>query len=271
MKENFLSIYIDKIQSLILKKYKNKVVSLILFGSLASPKSEKSFSTDVDLIIVVKDTCSQKVKKEILEEIQAVEKQLLISYTSNGFIFGIQQVTGMFINQFVCFYSDFIYRRFHKVFHVNRFISSILAPQESIWISIKNNYQIILGEDTVKQWISLPNLTRLENTRSFFMNLLLSIGTIFLCIFNTKALKFSMEAIKWSLFTWRNFLNLESISIEETGKIYLAKYPISSIELNGIKEFLLYRSKKRGRRSLAIYGLLLVTIIHFRVLQFTFH
>jgi len=269
MKREILHLYLDKIQSLVSEKYENSVVSLILFGSLTSNKLKKSFSTDVDLIIVVKDTCSQKMKSEINGKIQAIEKQFLVSYSSNGFFSGIQKVTGMFVNQFVCYYSDFMYRRFHRVFRVNRFISSILAPQNSVWFSLKNNYQILLGEDLIKQWITKPYLTQLDNTRSFLMNWILSIGATLLCIFNSNALKFSMEAIKWSLFTWRNFLNLKSNTIEEIVMDYFSENILNLIELNGLQEFLLYRCKKRKRRSLAIYGVVLVPFIHLRILHFT--
>lgn len=268
MKRDLLHTYLEKIQSLISEKYKDSVVSLILFGSLTSNKSMKSFSTDVDLIIVVKDLCSKTIKNEIIRKIRAIEKQLLVSYGADGLISGIQRATGMFTNQFVCYYSDFLYRRFHRVFCVNRFISSILAPQNSVWFSLKNNYQILFGEDLIKQWISIPNLTQYDYSRSLFMNWFLSIGAAILCIFDSNALKFSMEAIKWSLFTWRNFLNLKTNTIEEIMKNYFSENILTSIELNGLKEFLLYRSKKRKRRSLAIYGVILIPFIHLRIHKF---
>ena len=119
----------------------------------------------------------------------------------------------MFINLFVCRYSDFLFENFTKVFGINPLMAFLFAPKTSVWISLNQRHQVIWGELILNNREKKVKLTQADLIRSLLMNSLLSIGSLFLNFFTQSESQYAMEAIKWSLFTWKNYLNLPNISI----------------------------------------------------------
>jgi predicted nucleotidyltransferase len=205
------------------KKYVNELVSIVLFGSMINLGEKKSIdSTDVDLLVIVKDNCSVTIFNKIKQSLPAIEGVFFSRYRKDeiSLFKGFQSATGMFVNVFVCRYSDFRERKF-RVFNVNRIMGK-LAPQNSVWWSIQNQHKIIWGENVFRHWETFPLLTLGDLIRSFLMNWLLATGALFFFPFYSQSVKFSMEAMKWSLFTWRNYYQFSLFTpnqiIEEFGK-----------------------------------------------------
>ncbi|MFX0151247.1 MAG: nucleotidyltransferase domain-containing protein, partial [Candidatus Hodarchaeota archaeon] len=147
------------VRSFLEKKYVNELVSIILFGSMIDLGKNRENSSDVDLLVILKDSCSKTTFNQIKQNLSAVEASFFSHFRQEEIsIFkGLQFATGMFLNIFVCRYSDFRERRF-RVFSVNRIMGKI-APQNSVWWSIQKQHQIIWGEDVFRHWETFPLMT----------------------------------------------------------------------------------------------------------------
>ncbi|NHJ01014.1 MAG: hypothetical protein EAX86_02680 [Candidatus Heimdallarchaeota archaeon] len=234
---------IYKIINVIEKKYSSDLYSIILFGSLTFPQSNLG-STDIDLVIVIKNE-SREVFQEIKHYLSLLDQTQFSQHRTLSFNKSLERATGMFVNFFACKLSDFQNRCFHKVFGLNRFVSTILAPQTSVWISLWKQHQILWGEDPFKTWLDIPKFTKLDLYRSFLMNFLLALGSIVLYPLSRSFVKYSMEAMKWSLFTWRNVQDLPIIPIDKL-VWYYTKQKLLPLEMLALRYFVEYRKTQES-------------------------
>ncbi|MHA1945602.1 MAG: hypothetical protein ACXAC6_16770 [Candidatus Hodarchaeales archaeon] len=257
--------YLPSVKSLLTQKYRTELVSLILFGSMLDDNKEGNSSTDIDLIIVLKDTCSKKTRLQLQRELLGIQRQYKIygSEFKDIFIAGLQSATGMFINSFICYYSDIKSRIFYKTFGVNRIFSFLLAPQSSVWISLKQRHRVLIGRDVIQEWNDLVLLNTSDIVRSYIMNSLLSLGALCLSVLRMDMSHFSMEAIKWSLFTWRNRKQKPTTQLQILCKIYSST--ASRFEKLTLSAFINYRKSLKPNNYLIIFAPLLIFTLHNRL------
>ncbi|MFX0171683.1 MAG: hypothetical protein ACFE9L_07175 [Candidatus Hodarchaeota archaeon] len=248
-------------RSFLEKRYGNELVSIILFGSMIELGTNSRNSKDVDLLVILKDDCPITTFNQIRQNLLSIEAIFFSHFREEEIsIFkGLQSATGMFVNIFICRYSDFRERRF-RVFSVNRIMGKI-APQNSVWWSIQKQHQIIWGEDLFRYWETFPSMTKSDLVRSFLMNWLLATGALFFYPFYSQSAKFSMEAIKWSLFTWRNYWQLSLFTPNQI----IEKYSrlASTLELQVLSCFIDYRKKGKISNYFPILALIFIFLIHY--------
>ncbi len=264
MNKHLFFKYLDTVTNFLEKNYRTDLISIILFGSLVN--KEKKPSTDVDLIIITSDSCSSEDFQKIRRDLVIIEQKFFSRSRERELSFfsqGLQRATGMFMNFFLCRLSDFQKRNF-KVFNVNPFISILLAPQNSVWLSLLNQHRIIWGENVFQEWETLPSITKGDLVRSFVMNWLLATGALVFFPIYPYIAKFSMEAMKWSLFTWKNFHHPK-----KTLPQILTKYIEHGIkvERQALQCFMQFRRKKQVSK----YFGLLAWIFVFRLHKSLFH
>ena len=195
--------FLQTIKYFLLDNYKTDITSIILFGSLTNKINQKENATDIDLLVVINDSCTfsnfKRIKRQIhsIQEVFWPTKKVFFDL----FIKSLQTATGMFVNTFICYHSDLIERRFSKVFGVNPIVAQILAPKSSVWISLKNQYRVIWGEDVISKWSSCVHVSQSDVLRSFLLNICLSLCSLILGTIKPEMYLYSMESIKWSLFT----------------------------------------------------------------------
>ncbi|MFX0205793.1 MAG: hypothetical protein ACFFDT_07370 [Candidatus Hodarchaeota archaeon] len=257
--------YLHIVKSFLEKKYLNELVSIVLFGSMLDIDKNRSSHTDIDLLVIVKDDCPITTFNQIKQNLFALEATYLSRFCKKEFwvIKGLQFATGMFVNSFVCRYSDFRERKF-KVFSINRIMSK-LAPQNSVWWSIQKRHQIIWGENVFRSWKTFPLMTKSDLLRSLLMNWLLATGALFIYPIYAQSAKFSMEAIKWSLFTWRNYWQLSLFAPNQI----IGKYckNASILELQVLSCFIEYRKRGKSNNYFPILALIFVLVIHYSLLH----
>lgn len=111
------------------------IVSIILFGSLASSKKLTKVS-DVDLIIVLEDHLSKNTFFDLNQLLN--EKEIEFNFRKKPitgveqFLFLLESQTGMFVSHFICKKSDFLACNFTRIFNVNPIVSSIIAPKNIV-------------------------------------------------------------------------------------------------------------------------------------------
>ncbi|MCK4848950.1 MAG: hypothetical protein KAT16_08005 [Candidatus Heimdallarchaeota archaeon] len=254
--------YLPSVKALLTHKYRTEFVSLILFGSMLDYHKNGYLSTDIDLIIVLKDSCSKKKRMELQRELLGIQRQygMYGSKFRDIFITGLQSATGMFINSFVCHYSDIQRRVFHKTFGVNRILAFFLAPQSSVWISLKQRHRILMGIDIFQEWEEEVLLNTPDIIRSYVMNSLLSLGALSLSALRIEMSRFAMESIKWSLYTWRNHNQITSTQLPELCRIYSSS--ASEIERRTLMTFLSYRKTLKPNNYLLFLAPLFVLSLH---------
>jgi hypothetical protein len=259
--------YLRVVKAYLLQYYKEELFSLVLFGSMIDAIKSRSPSTDVDLIIVVKDNCPPKTFKKLKGELRTIQQQFKPQSKKfwSLFLTGLQQSTGMFVNSFLCYYSDFQTRNFSKVFEVNSAISFILAPQTSVWISLNQRHKIILGKDPFAEWIKTIQIKKIDIIRSFLMNSLLAVGSLMLGIVLPNLTQYSMESVKWSLFVWWNWKRYPLSSIQQICTEFNKQG--STIENMTLELFLQYRKDEKPASYLRILAPLFVASLHKKLLK----
>ena len=254
--------YLDKLTVFLENNYNKNLVSIILFGSLVNKKERMLNSTDVDLLVIVKDSCSLKDFKRIKGSIHTIERRYLsnLGAQESLFIKGLQNVTGMFSNFFLCRLSDFKNRHFIRVFSVNPIMGALLAPQNSVWLSLLMQHRIIWGQNVFKEWKTLPNLTKGDLLRSFLINWLLATGALFIYPYYHHIAKFSMESLKWSLFTWKN-LHHPKKTLSQTIATYITRDSI--VERQALRCFIEFRKNKKTSGYFSFLAWYFVLLIHY--------
>ena len=97
--------YFRIVKAFLLRYYKKEIFSLVLFGSMIDALKSRIPSTDVDLIIIVKDNCPLKTFKSMKGELRTIQQQFRPQNENfwNFFLTGLQPSTGMFVNSFLCY------------------------------------------------------------------------------------------------------------------------------------------------------------------------
>lgn len=262
MNDELFQRYINSIKTEV-DKSPDKILSVILFGSMVKQRNKYSHSTDVDLLVIISDSCSSEEFKKIEFELLRIESKFFSQFKEKEISFfskGLQNATGMFTNIFISRFTDFKERKFHRVFKVNPIIGSILAPKNSVWISLLKQHRILHGQNPFLAWKTAPRISLSDIYKSFVMNWLLALGSLVFFPIYGKTAKFSMEAMKWSLFTWSNYNRLPMMSHKQIVARFIAKS--STLERRALQEFFLFREGEKISRFFPILSWLFVYKLH---------
>ncbi|MBD3198224.1 MAG: hypothetical protein GF317_24455 [Candidatus Lokiarchaeota archaeon] len=205
----------------------SSILSIILFGSQASKSRENSCISDCDLLIILKDNVSTSSLKKVEKYFYALEiKHNFREYNSNilkKILFSIQQSTGMFVSHFLTKRKYCVNTKFHKIFNVNRVFSILFAPRKIVLGSVLSNNLTLYGIplDEVIQNLSYPSI---DMFKSLIMNLMISLFSIFILPFKSlHAVKYQLEAVKWSLRASNFYTCKRSKSLEEIIDQFITK------------------------------------------------
>ena len=253
--------YLNSVTNFLRRDYEDKLVSIILFGSLVNTNNRITASTDADLLVILHDSCTSDDFLTIRRKLIQLERNSLQSIgDESNFIRGLQNATGMFCNFFICRLSDFKKRNFSKVFNVNSLMGAFLAPKNSVWLSLYRQHHILWGKNTFKEWQTIPTITKTDFFQSFLTNWLLATGSLVLYPINSQFAKFSMEAMKWSLFTWRNFFSQPLSSLIQILSRFI-NYA-SVMEQRALRLFMDYREYKKSGKYFPILAWIFVVLLH---------
>ncbi|MHA1754935.1 MAG: nucleotidyltransferase domain-containing protein [Candidatus Odinarchaeia archaeon] len=195
---------VKKYINLIIKNSVKKIgvypISIILFGSLVNQRFKTT--SDVDLIIVFPNEVSDSDLKLFKQFIYSLEEFLFKKRTAGRFIDkflkAVSDSTGMFKSFFITREKDIQLLNFNKIFNVNRWLASIIAPKKIVFKSITSGYRVVFGVDCLKNLKSY-NVNTIEILKSLVMCLILGVSSIFFLPFSSKARLYLYEALKWSI------------------------------------------------------------------------
>lgn len=185
-----------------LKKTHSEISEIILFGSYA--RKNPSPISDVDILILT-ETTDKKVINNLVGKLRFLERKFFPSNNNfnifDWFLDYFNIATGMFRSWFVCSKEEFNNQNFSGMIN-NIFpgVAKIFIPSQKIFSNIKKDGIVLSGDPNLLESLRV-NESAIEIYRSVLLNLFLSLGGIFLVPFTRKSIYYSLEAVKWSLFT----------------------------------------------------------------------
>ena len=182
---------------------KNSIYAVMLFGSASNSQNTKI--SDVDLMVIVKDSINERRIKEISPILTGIVIKHRYRNYSNVWhakmLHIIEKSTGMFCSYFITRISSWNENNFTKIFSTNPILTHLLAPHKIVLDSMKQGttvlYQKINEEINLKPIRDSYPKTQL--IKSLILNLMMSLGTLFILFLSKKNVKYMLEAIKWSI------------------------------------------------------------------------
>ncbi len=241
--------YLKDILHILVNKFGEDLISIILFGSFAEGYYSKGVS-DVDVIVVLSNSCQKEDLESARATISSIEKRYNFLQTGSGFADRILSLssehTGMFLSYFVCREIDILRGDFSRIFFRNRFLfllSDAIVPKNIILTNIFKRYKVIYGRNLVLE-AKINDIVFTDIIKCFIINFTLSLAAIILYPFSDKATKYSMEAMKWSLINCRTYIKKKSTNLNESAE-YFRKNRIIRAYINELMDLRkCYRNNK---------------------------
>jgi predicted nucleotidyltransferase len=243
----------------ILRRSRIDGATVIAFGSYA--KGGIARDSDVDLLISVSDSTSEEAVSRLDSEIMNLESRHGYTHSPQSLVerilYSISRQTGMFVSHFICRRSDLLNLNFAKIFTGSHLLANIIAPRDIVGGGLLSHARTIYGQDLLPK-IRKPRVSSLDLTRSLLMNLVLSTSSAVLALFSKKAVKYALEAVKWSLYARYYYIYHDSPSIDLVAHDFLDKQFLAS----AIAEFLRLRESLIHYRRFLLLSPLYVIRIH---------
>ncbi len=214
--------YLDEAFSLLFSQLgADNVVALYIFGSAIG--GERYDTSDLDLLVVLDNRVTSGQIKHINGLLESLEIKYNLVSGDSSFIGrvlrAIEKCTGMFESHFVCRKNDLLKGDFVRVFKTSRLLSKLLAPSSIVFGSVLSRMKKVYGEDIHKE-VVISKPTPFAMIKSLAMNLLLSLFSLILYPFSSKANKYEMEAAKWSVLASYYYLKKSSKGLIEALKFF---------------------------------------------------
>jgi predicted nucleotidyltransferase len=254
--------YLKKILIFLKQSFSEDVASVILFGSQVARQGKKV--SDLDLLIIMKDTATPETMRKIASNLRWLELATGLMKPAKGtgrILQAIEIKTGMFVCHFLCRRQDFLAWRFAKVFGVNSFLAKLLAPGDLVRLGILSNGITLAGEDLLSK-LSYRRIKTSQLAKSCLMNLLQAMGSLLIAPVSSRTTIYSMEAVKWSLFSSYTYITGKGAFIQEITHYFknrLLNRPFLSSQLS---HFIQLREDFRPSARFSIKAPLTVFLIY---------
>lgn len=177
----------------------HKVESVYIFGSQI-----KGFSTDIsdiDLFVILQDDITKEElslldrKIHIFEEEHGYRKN---STMEDKFLNLVNEKIGMFLNHYLWKKEDFLQARVHKIYRVSPF--AVFAPANIVLSTAFSQMKLVHGKE-LRPDIKPLTVNKTEIVKSLLCNMILSTAQLPFYLVSGQATKYSMESIKWTLYS----------------------------------------------------------------------
>jgi len=147
----------------------------------------------------------------------------------------------MYTSHFICHLTDWKKQKFNKIFGTNLLLTFLLAPSKIILKNLKNSYALLYGRDVISdQYNKKTDLKPFQLLKSLIMNILISLGAIFLVPLWKNSISYSVESFKWSIRNSHLYISGRPSSFQHIkqffGKYILDTHIISRFKKNKEKQ-----------------------------------
>lgn len=255
--------YIDDVCTILISDFGQKLVSVVLFGGVAEGYFAEGVS-DVDLIVVLADTCSKEDIKKARTTMKNIEIKYNFSRESGGIINELLQLfnehIGIFTSHFVCKKSAFENGNFNKMFlRITPFflIADLIVPKRIVLTNFSGSGRVIYGADLLQQ-IKISKCGIIELIKDCIMNFVLSLVAIGVYPFSNAATKYSLGAMKWSFINCKTYLHGRSTNLDEAREYFIQNKIIG----NFLREMFQLRENYKNDVHFVVTAPLRITYIH---------
>lgn len=255
--------YIDDVCTILISDFGQKLVSVVLFGGVAEEYFAEDVS-DVDLIVILADTCSKEDIKKARTTMKNIEIKYNFSRQSGGIINRLLQLfnehIGIFTSHFVCKKSAFENGNFNKMFlQIKPFflIADLIVPKRIVLTNVSGSGRVIYGDDLLQQ-MKISKCGIIELIKDYVMNFVLSLVAIGVYPFSNAATKYSLGAMKWSFINCKTYLHGQSTNLEEAREYFMQNKIIG----NFLREMFQLRENYKNDMYFVVTAPLRITYIH---------
>lgn len=218
--------------------------------------------SDIDVVLVLDDATTPSQLEELRSKALLLGRDYGATGMGSGDFEGIPRLmldeSGMFVSPFVCTREDFLSSNFSETFHANPILTRLLVPCNIVWGSILRESKTVYGEDIASR-IKTPRVTRADVMKSFLLNELLVLLSLFYSPFTHNATKLALEACKWSVYSTSYLITGRSESIA----VSVENLKRSGIAADFLVEFERLRGEYRHSPTFIVSALSGVASVHF--------
>ena len=255
--------YIEDVRTRLISDFGQKLVSVVLFGGVAEGYFSKDIS-DVDIIVVLSDTCSKEDIKKARTTMKNIEIKYNFSRDSYRIIDRLLQLfnehIGIFTSHFVCKKSAFENGNFNEMFlRITPFflIADLIVPKRILLTNISGSGRVIYGDELLQQ-IKISKCGIIELIKDCIMNFVLSLVAIGVYPFSNAATKYSLGAMKWSLINCKTYLHGQSTNLEEAREYFMQNKIIGDF----LREMFQLRENYKNNIYFAVTTPVIIIYIH---------
>ena len=220
------------------------VRALVLFGSRATGE-EPSWASDLDLLVVLDDGCCEEDVKAVWSRLSWLGRSPRPKGVLGHLFWSLEKATGMFHSPFVCREKDLKDLDFRRIFGTSQVLTALMAPSEIVLGSVLRTCKVIYG--SLPKGLSPPaRREALQLLRNLVVCFSLAFGASFFCPITDLALKYVLEALKWTVYAVSYYTSGRIGPLSELVRAFGVRSPWPWPKL--AKEFL------RLRKKLASYG-----------------
>ncbi|MBY8982801.1 MAG: hypothetical protein KGD57_07625 [Candidatus Lokiarchaeota archaeon] len=253
----------------------NHIYSIILFGSQIFKNKEYTSISDCDLLIVLDNQTPKRRINELERYLFTLEIKHKYREKNLKFLRRIlsyvQYSTGMFVSHFITKRKYCEEAVFHKIFRVNKAFSYLFTPRKIVLNSIISNHKELYGKPLHKIIKKSLIPKQFEILKSLMMNLIISFFSIGISpLKKLNAIKYQLEAVKWSLKTSNYYIFRDSKSLKKiTLRLSLdKKFKLKTKEILYFKKFLQLREKPQNNLRFMLKSPFKILQIHIKAFNF---
>lgn len=206
---------------------RDSISAVLLFGSAVYSLNQFDKISDVDLLVIVKNSISNHKIKEIRPILTGIViKHRYRNFSRNWharMLHIVEKSTGMFCSFFISTEKNWKDSKFAKIFSTNPILTNLLAPNKIVLDSMRAGTTVLYNANT--EIIDLKPIQKsysiTQILKSLLLNLMMSLGTLFILFFNKNYVKYMLESIKWSIKSCDFYLNLEINPLSEIVRNYI--------------------------------------------------
>ena len=216
--------YLSDILSAI-NSHDSSVVSVIAVGSVAKGGFSNAVS-DVDILVVLDDHVSRKIKRLLDEELKMLEYKHGFRRHPNGVIETLNmlanELAGIYLSHFICYKNELLLGDSARVLHLHPLLSFFTPATRIPFANMVISGKTIWGEELLQRVRILP-ITRWQLIQGCLVNLNLNLNGILSFFIFRDATKMVMEVLKWSLHSCYFCYNLKAATVQEEVDFFISK------------------------------------------------
>lgn len=218
-----------------------KVISIVLFGSLAKQDGDKA--SDIDVIVVVDDQSNDTQISKLKRYLYSVEEDMGLRIKPYGVVNKIQavldRVGAQYKSMFVCREDEFVNSNAGKIFHTESFFDGVILDNPFLRndIGFKNillSAKVVYGRNVLAGLQNVSPIRKKQLAQNRITYSSLNLYALLVCLFARNATKFSMSALKWTLHSCYFVLTKDPGNLSKEIAYFEKHYP--SIVLTELKD-----------------------------------